>query len=261
LDAGDRAGSLPVVVVSEELVRQAWPDGEAIGRRVRRLRAGVAGPWMTVVGVVADVKEDRFGFRIDRPVWYVPYAQEAFPLPVAMPLSLVVRPAPGVAVAAALRQAIHGVDFEQPVAAIMPMREYLADVLVGERFGAGLMGTLASLGLLLAALGLYGLMAYAVGQRGRELALRLALGARPADLLWLVIADSMVVVAAGLAVGGAGGWALARLLASTLYGVRPADPATFAAVAVVLAATALLACALPARRAARLAPQSVLKEG
>ena len=109
LDERDVASALPVAVVSEELVRQAWPGEDPLGKRVRRLRAGVAGPWMTVVGVVKDVKEDRFGARFNRPVWYVPYAQATFALPVSLPLNLVVRTSgEPTLVAAAVREAVGG---------------------------------------------------------------------------------------------------------------------------------------------------------
>ncbi len=220
----------------------------------------MTGPWMTVVGVVRDVKEDRFGFRIDRPVWYLPYAQQTFPLPLSLPLNLVVRTSGDpAAVAAAVRDAVHEVDPDQPVASVMPMREYLADVLVGERFGAALMGALAALGLGLAALGLYGVMAYSVGQRQGEIGLRMALGARPRDVLLLVVGEGAVLIAAGLGLGVLGAWALARLLASTLYQVSPSDPATFAMVAVVLCGTALIAAWVPARRAARVSPLEALR--
>ena len=259
LDSRDRAGALPVVVVSEELVRQAWPEGDALGKRLCRVRAGVRGPWMTVVGVVADVKEDRFGFRVARPVWYVPYAQEPFPAPSGMPLELVVRAGEAPGAAATVRRAVHAVDPSQPVASVLPMREYLADVLIAERFGAVLMGTLAGFGLLLAGIGLYGLMAYVVGQRRREMGLRIALGARPAVLLRRVVADGAALVALGLALGTVAAWGLARMLAGSLYEVRPGDPATFAGAALAIAAVGLLACALPARRAARVDPMVALR--
>jgi ABC-type antimicrobial peptide transport system permease subunit len=139
------------------------------------------------------------------------------------------------------------------------VREQLADVLVAERFSAVLIATLAAAGLLLAALGLYGVMAYTVGQRTGEIGLRMALGARPADVLRLVVGQGFGLVAAGLLLGIAGAWTLTRLLSSALYEVSPSDPATFAAVALVLAASALLACWLPARRAARIDPMSALR--
>jgi putative ABC transport system permease protein len=260
LDARDHAGARPVAVVSEELARQAWPGEDPIGKSVRRLRGGQAGPWMAVVGVVQDVKEDRFNFRIDRPAWYLPYAQQTFPLPAGLPLNLVVRTAgePG-PLAAALRDAVHAVDPNQPVASVTTMVEQLSDVLLAERFSSVLVGTLAALGLLLAALGLYGVLAYSVGQRTSELGLRMALGARPRDVLRLVIGQGFLLAAAGLGIGVVGGWTLARLMASLLYQVSPNDPTTFAVVALVLAGATLLACWLPARRAIRISPLAALR--
>jgi putative ABC transport system permease protein len=260
LDERDRAEAMPVAVVSEALVREAWPGEDPIGRRVRRIRSGERGPWMTVVGVVRDVKEDRFWFRIARPVWYLPYAQQTFPVPVSLPLNLMVRMGgPSASVAGAVRAAVQALDPHQPVAGVMPMTEHLSDALIAERFSAVLMGTLAALGLVLAALGLYGVMAYSVGQRTGEIGLRMALGARPREVLRLVLGQGAVLTAIGLGLGVAGAWALARLLSSTLYQVSASDPATFAVVPLVLAGVALLACWLPARRAARLSPMVALR--
>jgi putative ABC transport system permease protein len=260
LDERDRADAPPVAVVSEELVRQSWPGEEPIGKRLRRLRAGEPGPWMSVVGVVRDVKEDSFNFRIDRPVWYLPYAQQAFPPPVSLPLNLLVRTGGDPAsVAAAVREAVHAVDPEQPIAGVMPMMEYLPDVLIAARFSAVLLCTLAAIGLSLAALGLYGLMAYSVGQRRREIGLRMALGARPRDVVRLVVGEGAVLAAAGLAFGVAGAGALTRLLSSALYQVSATDPATFAAAAAILIGVALVAAWLPARAASRISPLAALR--
>ena len=259
LDANDQQRALPVAVVSAELVRQSWPGEDPIGKRLRRVRAGQRGPWMTVVGVVKDVKEDRFNFRIARPVWYVPYAQQPFPPP-ALPLNLVVRTKGNSGdVAASVRASVRAVDSSQPIANVMPLREQLADVLIGERFSAVLMSVLAAMGLLLAALGLYGVIAYSVGQRKGEIGLRMALGAGPRDILRLVIGEGAWLVGAGLALGAAGGWVLTRLLETNLYGVSSADPATFMAVAVLLCSVALLACFVPARRASRIEPMAALR--
>ena len=259
LDANDQQRALPVAVVSAELVRQSWPGEDPIGKRLRRVRAGQRGPWMTVVGVVKDVKEDRFNFRIARPVWYVPYAQQPFPPP-ALPLNLVVRTEGNWGdVAASVRASVRAVDSSQPIANVMPLREQLADVLIGERFSAVLMTVLAAMGLLLAALGLYGVIAYSVGQRKGEIGLRMALGAGPRDILRLVIGEGAWLVGAGLALGAAGGWVLTRLLETNLYGVSSADPATFMAVAVLLCSVALLACFVPARRASRIEPMAALR--
>jgi len=260
LDGRDTADALPVAVVTEALAAKAWPGEDPLGKRLRRVRTVQRGPWMTVVGVVKDVKEDRFGFRIDRPVWYVPYAQQTFPAPVAIPMNLVVRSAADpTSIAATVRAAVSSVDAEQPVANFMPMPEYLADVLVAERFSAVLMATLAALGLALSALGLYGVMAYFVGRRTAEIGLRMALGANPRDVLKLVIGQGAALIAVGLALGIAGAFALTRLLASTLYEVRATDPATFGAVALGLALVGLLACWLPARRATRIDPMVALR--
>ena len=260
LDETDRAGSMPVAVVSEEFVRESWPGEDPIGKRVRRVRSGERGPWMTVVGVVAEVKEDRFWFRVDRPVWYLPYAQQTFPLPVSIPLNLVVRTAGDPSrVAKAVREAVHSIDPSQPVAGVVPMKETLSDVLLTERFGAVVMGALAALGLLLAALGLYGVMAYTVSLRTGEIGLRMALGARPRDVFGLVLGRGFVLALGGLGLGLGAAWALTRLLSSTLYQVNASDPVIFLAVALSLATIALLACYLPARRAARVDPMVALR--
>ena len=266
LDARDGGDAEPVAVVSEALVRQAWPGGKsgaaghALGKRLRRIRAGVPGPWMRVVGVFGDVKEDRFNFRVDRPAWYVPYAQQPFRAARGIGLALAVRSAlPPETLATAVRAQVRALDPAQPVVNLMPMREYLGDLWLAPRFGAVLMGTLATLGLLIAAVGLYGLLAYAVSRRTAEIGLRMALGARPGDALALVLRDGALLVGGGLAVGTAGAWAIGRLLGGSLHEVKADDPLTFAAVAAVLAAVALLACALPARRAARIDPLAALK--
>ena len=259
-EPGDREGSLPVAVVSEELARQAWPGEDPIGKRVRRMRGSVAGPWLTVVGLVKDVKEDRFNFRIARPVWYIPYSQEVFPLAVQLPMNLLVRTTgESAALIPQIREAVRSIDPDQPVANVMPVREQLADLLLSDRFGAVLMAALAAVGLLLAALGLYGVMAYSVSQRVGEIGLRMALGAKSRDVLQLIVGQGVRLVAAGLILGVLGGWIVSRLLASRLYELDASDPRTFAAVGVLLAVVALLACWLPARRATRIDPMSALR--
>src|SRR5215472_11785854 len=162
IDKSDRADTLPVVVVTEEFARQAWPGKDPIGKRVRRIRAGQTFPWMTVVGVVKDIKEDLFNYRINRPVWYVPYAQ----FENAFPVNLVIRASvDATSLTAAVRDAIRHVDPDQPVSDIMTMNTNLSGVLVTERFGAILMAALAGSGLLLASIGLYGVMAFSVNRR------------------------------------------------------------------------------------------------
>ena len=264
LDARDRSDAPPVAVVSEELARQAWAGRDPIGKRVRRVSAGRPdAPWLTVVGIVRDVKEDRFNFRADRPVWYLPYAQQTDPLPADWPLALAVRTTGdrgGAALASAIREAVRSVDPTIPVSPLVPMSERLAGLLVAERFGAVLLGALAVLGLVLAAVGLYGTLAFLVRQRRGEIGLRMALGARPADIFGLVMGRGLWLVAAGLAAGLPGARVLSSFLSGNLYRVSASDPATFGVAAAILAGAALAACFIPARRAAAADPMTALRD-
>lgn len=257
LDERDRVDSIPVVVISEELARQAWPGENAIGRRIKRGRPDQTDrPWMTVVGLVKDVKEDLFNFRNNRPAWYVPYAQ----LENTLPLNLLVKTGTDPAsLTAAVSEAIHSVDPDQPVSGVTNMKAHLAGVLVNERFSAILMGMLAALGLGLAALGLYSVMAYSVSQRTGEMGLRVALGARRSDIFKLVIRRGAMLIVTGLGLGLTGALSLTRFLSGALYDVSPHDPATFAVISSLLAVVAMLACYLPARRATRVDPMVALR--
>jgi putative ABC transport system permease protein len=211
---------------------------------------------MTVIGVVKDVKEDLFNYRINRPVWYVPYAQVENNFPV----NLVVRTSSDPAsVTAAVREAIHAVDPDQPVSNVMTMNENLAGVLVTERFSAILMSALAASGLLLAALGLYGVMAYSVSQRTAEIGVRVALGAQRIHVLQLILGHGAKLTLLGVAIGFAAAWTLTRLLAGLLFEVNATDPATFLSISLLLVSIALIACLLPARRALSVDPVIALR--
>ena len=256
IDETDRAGKPPVVVISEELARQAWPGEDPLGKRIKRVRPNQDFPWMTVIGVVKDVKEDLFNYRINRPVWYVPYAQVENNFPV----NLVVRTSSDPAsVTAAVREAIHAVDPDQPVSNVMTMNENLAGVLVTERFSAILMSALAASGLLLAALGLYGVMAYSVSQRTAEIGVRVALGAQRIHVLQLILGHGAKLTLLGVAIGFAAAWALMRLMAGLLFEVNATDPATFLSISLLLVSIALIACLLPARRALSVDPVIALR--
>jgi putative ABC transport system permease protein len=258
LDEHDTEATQPVVVITEEFARQAFPGDDAIGRHVRRGRAtDTRFPWMTVVGVVADVKEDSFNFRVARPAWYLPYAQVS-----ASPatLNLLVRATGNAsAVASEVRSAIRSVDNQQAVTPAVTMTGHVSGILVTERFSAVLMTTLASVGLFLAACGLYGVMAYSSSQRTGEIGLRMALGATRRDVIALVMRQGASIVAIGLLAGVALARALSVILTRTLYGVNADDPFTFGAVSIVLAAVNAAACYLPARRATRVDPLVALR--
>src|SRR6184192_673993 len=256
INQNDRANSVPIVVVSEEFARQAWPGKDPLGKRVRRIRAGQIFPWMTVVGVVKDVKEDLFNYRINRPVWYVPYAQ----VENNFPLNLVVRAsADPTTLIGAVRDIIRGVDPDQPISKIMTMNANLSGVLVTERFGAVLMGTLALTGLLLAAIGLYGVMAYSVSHRTGEIGLRVALGAQPKHILGLIVGHGMKLTLSGVAIGLVLAWSTTRLLVNLLFELSATDAATFSFISLLLGLTGLLACYLPARTATQLDPAEALR--
>jgi len=256
IEKNDRAETLPVVVVSQEFARQAWPGEDAIGKRVRRIRIGQTFPWMTVVGIVKDVKEDRFNYRINRPVWYVPYAQVENDFPVNLIIRAAVDPS---SLTAAVREAIHSIDSDQPVSNVMTMNANLSSVLVTERFGAVLMGTLAISGLLLACIGLFGVMAYSVTQRTGEIGVRVALGAQPKHVLGLIIRQGVKLTLFGVAIGLVVAWCTTRLLISLLFEVKATDPATFLSISLLLVSIALIACLLPARRALSVDPIIALR--
>jgi putative ABC transport system permease protein len=256
IEKADRAQTLPIVVVSEEFAHQAWPEEDPIGKRVRRLRGDQAFPWMTVVGLVRNVKEDLFNYRINRPVWYVPYAQ----VENSFPLNLVVRAKiDPTSLTATIRDAVHQVDPDQPVSDVMTMHTNLSGVLVTERFGSVLMGALAVSGSLLAAIGLYGVMAYAVRQRTGEIGLRVALGAQRKHVLALIMGGGAKLTFLGVAIGLLAAWSATRLVVSLLFGISATDLVTFVSVSVLLGVVALLACYLPARAAMHLDPVDALR--
>jgi putative ABC transport system permease protein len=255
IDEHDRAGALPVVVVTEQFAREAWPGGEdPIGRRVRRGGPQQRQfPWLTVVGLIADTKEDEFNFRANRPAWYLPYAQSD----TGVPIKLAVRGE--AALSGTLRAALRAADRGQPFSAIMPLTSSVENVMRRDRFSAVLFLALASIGLVFAVSGLYAVIAYSVSQRRAELGLRVALGASRSGIIRLVMREGGLLIAAGLAAGLAGARTLALAFAPTLYGIQPGDTVTFATTTIVLAVAGFLACYVPARRAGSLDPARTLR--
>jgi predicted permease len=252
--AGDRSGALPVAIVNETFAQRLWPGESAIGKRVSL--GGAHGPWMEIVGVARRIRYNSLGE--DPPVFlYLPHLQNA-----QRDLRTIVRlreGAPPVAVTRAIMTTVRALDPALAPPTVKPMDEEQRIVLLPARLGAGLTGAFGTLALLLAAVGIFGVAAYAVAQRQREIGIRSALGARTASIIRTVLGDTVVTVAVGGAIGlllaaGAG-----KLLSSQLYGVGAFDPVTFVATPLVLGLVAFAASFVPARRAARVDPVIALR--
>ncbi len=258
LAESDNERSLPVVVINETMARQYWPGEDAVGKRFKLGDPDSPEPWRTVAGVVADVRQ----MEMDEPVkaeMYLPYRQMTTH-PFFAPRDLVVRTAADpMSVAAAARREIHAVDPDQPVSNIRTMEEALDKEIGQRRLGMTLVAIFAGLALLLASLGIYGVLSYFVVQHTREIGVRMALGAARRDVLGLVMKKGMTLTLAGVGIGLSAAFGLTRLMSSLLYEVSAVDPATFAAVAALLTLIALLACYIPARRAMKVDPMIALR--
>jgi putative ABC transport system permease protein len=249
----DSAEAANVMIIDETLARRYWPDEDPIGKRARltNTRERI---WREVVGVVGAVRHA--GLDADhRGTLYVPHAQAAWPN-----LFLVVRAGSEPAnLLTAMRAAVRSVDPEQPVYGVATMESRLADSVAQRRFSLVLLGLFASVALLLAVVGLYGAVAYSVSQRTHEIGIRMALGAQLRDVLRLVIRQGMTLVFLGVGVGLTGAVALTRVLTSLLFEVNAIDPAVFVLIPALLSIVALVACWVPARRAARVDPMVALR--
>jgi len=244
----------PVVVINETMARRYWPYENPLGKRFKSVLPGMDGVWLTVIGVVGDVVTNRDGRAY--PWYYHTIRQLSFPKE-----SLVIRTGtPPLELAAAVRRVVRSIDSTVLDFEITTVERALAELDRPRKFQTQLIGAFAVTALLLAALGLYGLMSYLVAQRTKEIGIRVALGARRRDVLKLVIRQGMAVALTGLSIGLAVALAVTRLMKSLLFGVTATDPATFAGVATLLAAVALLACYIPARRAAKVDPTVALRQ-
>jgi putative ABC transport system permease protein len=241
-----------VVVVDETLARRFWPDdGEALGRQ---LRLGDDGPWRTIVGVVASVKHGDLTAASDRYV-YVPHSQEP-----SVEMDLIVRTSTDpTASTATIRREIRAMDGSVPFYEVQTLEDAVGRSLATRRLTNNLLLAFAVAALMLAAVGIYGVMALGVTQRTNEFGIRLALGATPGNLLGLVLRQGMRLVVVGVAIGLAGAMGLTRYLGALLFQVQPVDPFIFGVVTIVLVAVALGACYLPARRATATNPLEALR--
>jgi putative ABC transport system permease protein len=243
-----------VAIVSESWARRFLPNEDPIGNRIKLGGRDSTRPWLSIVGIAGDVRDTRLESDA-RPCVYVPYPQ--FP---SSGMTLVVRAGfDPRALISAIRDEVWAVDKEQPVTDAKTMGQYVADSVSPHRSGALLLSIFASLALVLASVGVYGVMAYSVSQRVHEIGIRVALGAQSSDVIKLVVGRGMALVLAGVMIGLAGALALTRLMTSLLYGVSATDPMTFGVVSVLLVAVALLASYIPARRATKVDPMVALR--
>jgi putative ABC transport system permease protein len=249
----DRQESVPVVVINEAAADRYFPGEDPLGRRIDFGWSRLGGP-REVVGVVGNVRH--FGLANE------PYPEAYFPLaqtPMGA-MNVVVRTAGDpLGLAAAVRREVHALDPNLPVPEFQTMEQVVSASAARPRFLAVLLSLFAGVALALAAIGIFGLLSYAVAQRTREIGIRMALGAEPGGVVGTVLRRALVLVAAGLGLGIAGALALTRLLQSMLFGVSPADPYTLVGVVLLLGATGLLAGLVPARRAAAVEPLVALR--
>ena len=252
----DTAGAPPVAVIDETLARVYWPGEDPIGKRFRLglFDDSDPRPWVTVVGIVGNVRNS--GLHVEpRPQVYVPLAQTSFS---GQSFVLRAQRDPRSLIQEA-RATVFAVDRDQPVAQVRTLEQVVSQSVAARRFNMVLLGAFAGLALLLAAVGIYGITAYSVAQRTREMGLRMALGARPGNVLGLVLREAGLLALIGLGAGLALAFAATRVMASLLFGVGTTDPATFASVAAALALVSLVAAWVPGRRATQVDPLVAMK--
>ncbi|HET9369880.1 MAG TPA: ABC transporter permease [Vicinamibacterales bacterium] len=245
----DRAGAPLVLVVNEAFGRQFFPGERVVGQRLQFGQTQVE-----IVGVVNDIRQVAMA-QPARPTIYMSNLQNG-----RVQTTIVARTAGDpMSVVPAIREAIWSIDKDQPITDVYTFRDSIARAMARPRLLVVLLGGFGIVGLLLGAIGIYGVLAALVNQRQREIGVRIALGARPSDVLGLVVRRGLMLTIAGLSIGLAGAWGLSRFLAAVLYGVEPTDPATFAGVTAILTLAALLASWIPAQRAARVDPVDALR--
>ncbi len=249
----DNAGAAPVVIVNETLVRKHWPGLDPIGKRIRFYGPLDKHPWMEIVGVVQDVKHE-----LNLPVvpeYYLPHAQDAWNAMVLVAKTSV-EPA---SLAPQIRQQVWGIDKDQPVFDVRTMEEVRSISMTVYTFSSAMLGIFAGVALLLAAIGIYGVMAFNVTQRTHEIGIRMALGARASDVVKLVIKHGMILAVLGVVLGLGGSWAITRFMRTLLVDVSATDVFTLTVVSFSLLVVALFACYIPARRATKVDPLVALR--
>jgi putative ABC transport system permease protein len=243
------------VVVSEKLAQHFWPGQDPIGKRLKPGSTTSDSPWREVIGVVKDVRQNDF-LAAPKMQMYMSYRQLEFLAPNALVVRTRVEP---MSLATALRNAVWAVDKDQPVSNIDTMEHIVAGAVARQRFSTMLLGIFATLALMLAAVGIYGVMSYSVAQRTREIGIRMALGARRSDVLKMTVKQGLKLVVMGVATGLVAAFVLTRVMASLLFGVSATDPVTFFSISLVLMSVAMLASYIPALRATKVDPMVALR--
>jgi putative ABC transport system permease protein len=259
LDARDRADSPAVVLINETLARTFFPDRDPVGRQISM--TGSNRPWMTIIGVAGDVRQDGLD-AAPQPEVYMPHSQFTpfWRDTTLRTFTITVKTAGDPAQAAPIvRQQVRALDPNLPVSTVITMDEVVARSVAERRLHMSLLATFAVIAVVLAVVGTYGVLAYHITERTREFGVRMALGARAGDILRMVIRQGMMPAAAGVLIGVAGAALVTRLLASLLFETEPLDPVTFAATSAFVLSAALIACAVPARRATRVDPSTALR--
>jgi putative ABC transport system permease protein len=244
------------VVINQTMARDFWPGENAMGKRIR-LKADA--PWLTVVGIVADIK-NHGPSRPTSPEMYFPHSDQGFGLWADLrSMTLAVRTSSHAQEITAIRREIGMLDSDLPIYKVQAMDHVVAGSIAGTRFTTELLSIFGGLALVLAAVGVYGVMSYSVLQRTREVGIRKALGARPKDIASLFIKQVIMLALIGVAIGIGGALAVSRVMSGLLFGLRATDPVTFVGVAVLLTFVAMLASYIPARRAAKVDPMVALR--
>jgi predicted permease len=248
----DTAGATPALIVNQAFARNVWPNENAVGKRVS---FGLPPSWVTIIGVVGDVKDAPNSAAAVPAFWWIESQVQP-----TLAMSLAVRSTTDTgSLLEAVRREVSALDPSLAISGVRTMEQVANQSLATPRFSMALIGLFAFLALSLAAIGMYGVIAYSVGQRTHEFGLRMALGASPRDVQLSVLNGGIKLAAAGVALGVACALLLSKIESSLLYEVGATDPATFIAVAAIAVAVASLACYVPARRATRADPMSALR--
>jgi putative ABC transport system permease protein len=257
LDARDKVRSAPVALINETAARSYWAGKNPLGLRFKFGDMASKDSWISVVGIVGDMHQAGLE-KAPRPEMYFPFSQQAERG--YDPQYIIVKTATDhMQIAQSVREQIWSVDKQQPVGTGFPLADLVDDELAPRRTQANVLGAFAALALLLAGLGIYAVVSFAVSQRRQEIGIRMALGAQPANVVRMVLGEGVWTMLIGIGIGLISSFAFARTVAHLLYGIAPSDPLTFAVVPVILAAVGLLACWIPARRATRVDPLIALR--